>query len=68
MSIADKVNRDAYFRIDVEMGDFKHSIPARGYNLKSWLDFHKSLGHHVTKVSYKETSQKEYDKMMWPKF
>jgi hypothetical protein len=56
---------DAYFKIDVEMDKFKFSIPARGYNLKSWLDFQKSLGHHVTKVSYKETSEKVYTKMMW---
>lgn len=34
-----KVNRDAYFFIDVVWkSGFKHRVPARGYELKSWLN------------------------------
>ena len=34
-----KVNLDAYFFIDVVWkSGFKHRVPARGYELKSWLN------------------------------
>lgn len=57
-----KVNRDAFFILTIEnVGGFKHKVPARGYNLKSWLDFEKSLS-ITKKVSIKETDLKEYQK------
>lgn len=57
-----KVPYDAFYILTVEMhGGFKHKIPARGYNLKSWLDFEKSLS-ITKKVSIKETNLKEYQK------
>ena len=57
-----KVNRDAFFILTIEnQGGFKHKVPARGYNLKSWLDFEKSLS-ITKKVSIKETNLSEYQK------
>lgn len=62
--VQDKVNRDAYFIIDVEMyKGFKFKIPARGYNLKSWLDFQKKM--QCKSVTYSEVTQREYDKKLW---
>lgn len=60
-----KVNRDAYFMITVENTDgFKFTIPARGYNLKSWNNFHAGLS-NVKKTSVKEVSEKVYIKKLW---
>lgn len=57
-----KVNRDAFFIMTIEhIGGFKHKVPARGYNLKSWLDFEKSLS-ITKKVTIKEVTLKEYQK------
>lgn len=62
--VQDKVNRDAYFIIEVEMYEgFKHSIAARGYNLKSWLDFEKKM--QSKSVTYTEVTKREYDKKLW---
>ena len=60
-----KVNRDAYFLITVVWKDgMTHKIPCRGYNLKSWLDFQKSI-EYIEKYSYAETTQKIHDKMVF---
>jgi hypothetical protein len=57
-----KVKHDACFLLTIELYDgFKFKIPARGYNLKSWIEFEKSLS-ITKKVSIKETSFKEYQK------
>ena len=62
--MATKVNRDAFFQIDVKMqGGFKFKLPTKGYGLKSLLDFQKTLL-YVEKYSFKEITQKEYNKLM----
>lgn len=61
----DKVNRNDYFEISVEMQDgFKFKVPARGYNLKSLLEFEQSLG-CVKKYSHKQIDQAKYEKMIY---
>lgn len=58
-----RVNRDAFFVLTIENhGGFKHKVPARGYNLKSWLDFEKGLS-ITKKVTIKEVTLKEYQKL-----
>ena len=65
--MATKVNKDAFFQIDVKMqGGFKFKIPTRGYGLKSLLDFQKTLL-YVEKYSFKEITEKEYNKLMGDK-
>ena len=34
---------DCFILLVEHYNKFKHKVPARGYNLKSWLDFEKSL-------------------------
>lgn len=61
----DKANRNDYFEISVEMQDgFKFKVPARGYNLKSLLEFEQSLG-CVKKYSHKQIDQAKYEKMIY---
>lgn len=63
--MTDKVNRNDYFEISVEMQDgFKFKVPARGYNLKSLLEFEQSLG-CVKKYSHKQIDQSKYEKMIY---
>lgn len=60
-----KVLKDNFYIISVEnVNGFKFSIAARGYNLKSWNDFHASLS-SVKKTSAKEVSEKVYMKKLW---
>jgi hypothetical protein len=57
-----KVPVDACFLLSIELTDgFKFKIPARGYNLKSWIDFEKSLS-ITKKVTIKEVTFSEYKK------
>jgi hypothetical protein len=59
-----RVPRDAYYLIDVTLRtDFKFKIASRGYNLKSWLDFQKTMD--VKKVTYNEVTLEEYNKLMF---
>ena len=44
-------------------GGFKFKIPTKGYALKSLLDFQETLL-YVEKYSYKEITEKEYNKLM----
>jgi hypothetical protein len=56
-----RVPRDAYYLIEVTLRtDFKFKIASRGYNLKSWLDFQKTMD--VKKVTYNEVTLEEYNK------
>ena len=65
--MATKVNKDAFFQIDVKMhGGFKFKIPTMGYGLKSLLEFQKTLL-YVEKYSFKEITEKEYNKLMGDK-
>lgn len=53
------VNRDAFFAIHVTMASgFSFIIPARGYNLKSWLTFEDRLG--GSSYNYEETTERVY--------
>jgi hypothetical protein len=54
-----KIAANSYFMVIATMGNGKQfKIPARGYNLYSWLDFEESLG---LPHSYVEVPKEEYD-------
>jgi|688.fasta_scaffold86155_2 hypothetical protein len=58
----DTVRRDAYFCIHTTMqSGFECLIPARGYNLKSWLAFEDRLG---AKYEYDEITEQAYIHLM----
>lgn len=58
-----KIEYDGYYLIDVvARNGFCLTIPARGYNLKSWLNFEKSLG---STVEYRAVSDQEWMKLHW---
>ena len=62
MNTNDKVRRDAYFCIHTTMqSGFECLIPARGYNLKSWLAFEERLG---AKYEYDEITEQAYIHLM----
>ena len=53
-----KLNRDDYFVIHTRMSSgFECLIPARGFNLKSWLAFEDKLGATYT---YEKVTEKVY--------
>ena len=58
-----KIEYDGYYLIDVvARGGFCLTIPSRGYDLKSWLNFEKSLG---STVKYRAVDQQEWMKLHW---
>jgi hypothetical protein len=60
---APKVEYDGYYLIDVvARNGFRLTIPSRGYNLKSWLNFEKSLG---SAVEYRAVSEQEWTRLHW---
>jgi hypothetical protein len=60
----ERILKDGYYQISVKLEDgFRFKIPARGFNLKSLLEFEQSLD-SVTEHSFKEITLKEYDKMI----
>ena len=58
--MTERVEYDGYYLVDVvsRMGH-KSTIATRGYKLKSWLNFEKSLNSVAT---YRAVSEKEYRK------
>lgn len=57
--------KNGYYQISVVMRDgFKFKIPARGYNLKSLMEFEASLD-YVSDYKYKEITLKEYEKLIY---
>lgn len=55
------VPSDAYFLVHVKwQSGFEHSVPCRGYGLKSQLEFHKTL-EYVESFSYEETTKEHYE-------
>jgi hypothetical protein len=57
------VEYDGYYFIDaVSKNGLKLTIPARGYELKSWLAFEKALG---STVEYRAVAEKEWMKTHW---
>ena len=60
----EKVHYKKCFLLHIEtVNKFKFKVPARGYNLKSWIDFQKSLS-MTKKVTIKEVTFKEYQKII----
>jgi len=56
------ITRDGYYVIHTKMpSGFEFKIPARGYNLKSWLDFEARL---ECECYYEQTSQAVYDHLI----
>lgn len=56
-----KVPFDAYFIMTVTWkGGFSHTVPCRGFNLKSHIKFTESL-EYVDTYEYVECTQEEYD-------
>lgn len=54
-----------YYLITVKwMGGFTHKVPARHYNLKSQINFTKSL-QYVDEYSYEKVSEEEYNKYFY---
>ena len=59
------VTRDSYIFMEVEwLSGFKHIVPCRGYNLKSQINFTKSL-QYVKDFSYRLVSAKDYEDRVW---
>ena len=57
------VERDAYFVIHTTMrSGFECKIPARGYNLKSWLAFEDKLG---STYYYEQTTKEVYEHLVF---
>ena len=60
-----KVPFDAYFLMTVTWkGGFSHSVPCRGFNLKSQIKFTESLD-YVESYDYVECTQEEYELRVW---
>ena len=58
-----KVNRDDYFVLHVTMpSGFEFKIPARGYNLKSWLAFEERL---ESTVVVEQTNASVYEHLIF---
>lgn len=59
----EKVVRDAYYVIHTKMpSGFECKIPARGYNLKSWLEFETRLG---STFYYERTTEAVYNHLVF---
>jgi hypothetical protein len=59
----ERVEYDGYYLIDVvARGGFSLTIPSRGYDLKSWLNFEKSLG---STVEYRAVDVQEWTRLHW---
>jgi hypothetical protein len=57
--------RDGYYFIDVTWkSGFKHTIPCRGYNLKSEIAFNDSL-FWVESFNYYEVTEQQYEEKLW---
>jgi len=58
-----RIEYDGYYRVDaVGKNGQKFSTYSRGYKLKSWLDFEKSLGSEVT---FSEVPAEEFEAHQW---
>jgi hypothetical protein len=61
--VKEKIDYDGYYFIDAVAKDgYKMTIPARGYNLKSWINFEKSLG---STAEYRAVDEKTWMKTHW---
>jgi hypothetical protein len=61
--VKEKIDYDGYYFIDAVAKDgYKMTIPARGYNLLSWLNFEKSLG---STAEYRAVTERVWMKTHW---
>lgn len=57
------IEYDGYYFVDaVAKNGHKITIPARGYNLKSWINFERSLG---SQVEFRQVTEAEWMKTHW---
>lgn len=57
------IEYDGYYFVDaVAKNGHRITIPARGYNLKSWINFEKSLG---STVEWRQVIEAEWMKTHW---
>lgn len=57
------VEYDGYYFVDVVTRDgFRLTIPARGYNLRSWLNFEQKMG---AQVEYRAVTERVWMKTHW---
>ena len=57
------VEYDGYYFVDVVTRDgFRLTIPARGYNLRSWVNFEQKMG---AQVEYRAVTEKVWMKTHW---
>ena len=57
-----KVPIDAYYLMKVKWKDgLTHDVLCRGFNLKSWIEFQKSI-EYVESFSYEEITKAAYEK------
>lgn len=62
---ATKVPYDAYYLMTVKWKHgLTHDILCRGFNLKSWIDFQKSIN-GVESYNYEEISRQQYDEYFY---
>lgn len=53
---------DGYYRIEVKwVGGFKHNIYCRGYQLKSMMNFQKTI-YWIESAEYKEITEQQFNK------
>ncbi len=61
--VKESVEYDGYYFVDVVTRDgFRLTIPARGYNLRSWLNFEQKMG---AQVEYRAVTEKVWMKTHW---
>ena len=59
------VTRDDFVFIDITWkGGFKHTVPCRGYNFKSQIEFTKSI-FWIEKFKWRIVTEKEYTAKLW---
>ena len=60
-----KIDYDGFYLVNtVNRDGHKTSIPARGYNLKSWVNFENSLTMNIS-VEYQQVIESVYMKYHW---
>lgn len=60
--------RDGYYFIDITWkSGFKHTVPCRGYNLKSEIAFNESI-FWIDSFVYYEVTKEQYEEKVWGTF
>ena len=59
------IKKDDYIFIDITWkSGFKHTVPCRGFNLKSQLEFTKSI-FWIDKFTWRVVTEKDYNAKLW---